>query len=166
MSDVNMRDNTASQRNRRLAGAVGLLLAGGVAGGLVAATGSASAADSALSSAVTVPGPAPAGGAPATRADSATPVRIGEKALTGSNAATAKAAALKAVPGGTVYRVETDADGATYEAHLTRADGTHVTVKFDKSFKVTSIQNGMGAGDLADLAAARSGRPSDRPSVG
>jgi len=60
--------------------------------------------------------------------------------------ATAKAAALKAVPGGTVYRVETDADGATYEAHMTKADGTHVTVKFDKNFMVTSIQDGMGAG--------------------
>jgi hypothetical protein len=57
-----------------------------------------------------------------------------------------KAAALKAVPGGTVYRVETDADGATYEAHMTKADGTRVTVKFDKSFKVTAVQDGMGAG--------------------
>jgi len=73
-------------------------------------------------------------------------VRPGEKVLTAANAATAKAAALKAVPGGTVFRVETDADGATYEAHLTKADGTQVTVKFDQSFKVTAIQNGMGAG--------------------
>jgi hypothetical protein len=73
-------------------------------------------------------------------------VRAGEKALPGTDLATAKAAALKAVPGGTVYRVETDADGATYEAHMTKADGTHVTVKFDKSLKVTVIQSGMGAG--------------------
>jgi hypothetical protein len=55
-----------------------------------------------------------------------------------------KAAALKAVPGGTVYRVETDADGASYEAHMTKADGTRVTVKFDKSFKVTRVEDGMG----------------------
>ena len=66
--------------------------------------------------------------------------------MTGADLATLKAAALKAVPGGTVYRVETDADGATYEAHMTKADGTHVTVKFNKSFAVTAVQNGMGAG--------------------
>jgi hypothetical protein len=29
---------------------------------------------------------------------------------------------------------------------MTKADGTHVTVKFDKDFKITVIQQGMGAG--------------------
>ena len=66
--------------------------------------------------------------------------------MTGTDLATLKAAALKAVPGGTVYRVETDADGATYEAHMTQADGTHVSVKFGKNFAVTAVQAGMGAG--------------------
>ena len=56
-----------------------------------------------------------------------------------------KAAALKAVPGATVIRIETDADGATYEAHLKKADGTLVTVKFDKNMAVTAIQAGMGS---------------------
>ena len=28
---------------------------------------------------------------------------------------------------------------------MTKADGTHVTVKFDKSFAVTAVQDGMGA---------------------
>jgi len=133
--------NRVSQRRKRLIGAASLLLAGGVAGGALAATSSASAADSTAS---TVAAPAATG--PGRPADTATPVRAGEKALTDTDLATAKAAALKAVPGGTVYRVETDADGATYEAHMTKADGTHVTVKFDKSFGVTAIQNGMGAG--------------------
>jgi flavin-dependent dehydrogenase len=64
--------------------------------------------------------------------------------LTGTLAAQAEAAALKAVPGATVDRVETDVDGAVYEAHLTKADGSKVTVKFDKSFAVTAIQAGMG----------------------
>jgi hypothetical protein len=73
-------------------------------------------------------------------------VREGEKAETGANLATMKAAALKAVPGGTVYRVETDADGATYEAHMTTADGTHVTVKLGKNLTVTEVEQGMGAG--------------------
>jgi hypothetical protein len=136
----------ARRRNQRLAGAVGLLLAGGIAGGVLAATNSASAADLATSAAAAPAAGAPAAGAPPAPADSPTPVRAGEVALTGTNLATAKAAALKAVPGGTVYRVETDADGATYEAHMIKADGTHVTVKFNKSFTVTSIQKGMGAG--------------------
>ena len=146
MSDNGMSDKeptTVGRRRRRLAGAVGLLLAGGLAGGVLAATSSASAADSAISTAAAPAATTPAPGAPA---DTATPVRAGEKALTGANLATAKAAALKAVPGGTVFRVETDADGATYEAHMTKADGTHVTVKFDKDFKVTAIQDGMGSG--------------------
>jgi len=50
-----------------------------------------------------------------------TPVRAGEKILTCADWATAKAGALKAVPGGTDYRVETDADGASYEAFMTKA---------------------------------------------
>jgi hypothetical protein len=133
-----------SRRTKRLAGVVGLLLVGGTAGGALAATGSASAAGTSTSpvaawSAAAAPGPG-------ARADTATPVRAGEKAETGTDLATLKAAALKAVPGGTVYRVETDADGATYEAHMTKTDGTQVTVKFDKNFAVTAIQSGMGAG--------------------
>ncbi len=68
-----------------------------------------------------------------------------EVALTGSSADKAKAAALVAVPGATVERVENDSDGATYEAHVVKADGTEVTVKMDASFKVTSIDtHGMG----------------------
>ncbi len=75
------------------------------------------------------------------------PFRDDEKAVSGSTAATLKAAALKAVPGGTVYRVESDAGDGTYEAHMTKADGTEVTVKFDKFLAVTKIESGMGAGD-------------------
>ena len=60
-----------------------------------------------------------------------------------------KAAALKAVPGGTVYRVETDAGDGVYEAHMTKADGTRVTVKLDASFVVTGVEDGMGKGDPA-----------------
>ncbi|MDQ1538339.1 MAG: hypothetical protein QOE58_2732 [Actinomycetota bacterium] len=131
-----------SKRKQRLAGAVGLLLVGGISGGLIAATNSASAQAPAAAS-TTSAATSPDRGRPA---DGPASVHPGEKALTGTAAATAKAAALKAVPGGTVFRVETDADGATYEAHMTKADGTHVTVKFDRNFKVTAIQQGMGAG--------------------
>jgi hypothetical protein len=48
------------------------------------------------------------------------------------------------VPGGTIVRVETDADGnAAYEAHMTKADGTPVTVYVSKSFDVVGVQSGM-----------------------
>jgi uncharacterized membrane protein YkoI len=71
--------------------------------------------------------------------------RSDETVLTGDNAAKAKAAALKALPGATVDRVETEADGnGVYEAHVTKSDGTRATVYFDKDFKVTSVQDGTG----------------------
>jgi uncharacterized membrane protein YkoI len=63
-----------------------------------------------------------------------------EQALTGDTAARVKAAALAKVPGGTVERVETDADhGSPYEAHVRKADGTQLEVLVDKEFKVTAV---------------------------
>ena len=70
----------------------------------------------------------------------------GETLLTGTTADKVKAAALAAVPGGTVIRVENDNEGSPYEAHVKRADGTYVTVKVDTSFKVTSTDDGFGRG--------------------
>lgn len=67
-----------------------------------------------------------------------------EVLLTGDTAAKVTAAALAAVPGGTIERVENDAEGATYEAHMTKADGSHVTVKFDSNFAVTTTETGHG----------------------
>jgi hypothetical protein len=70
----------------------------------------------------------------------------GETVLTGTTAEKVKAAALAAVPGATIIRVETDSAGSPYEAHITKGDGTRVTVKIDASFKVTSTEQGFGAG--------------------
>ncbi|WP_238164616.1 hypothetical protein [Kribbella pittospori] len=45
------------------------------------------------------------------------------------------------------YLVEGDvrqSDGAKYEVHMTKADGTEITVKLDANFKVTSNINGRG----------------------
>jgi hypothetical protein len=67
---------------------------------------------------------------------------ITETLLTGDSATKVTAAAKAAVPGATIERVETDAEGSKYEAHMVKADGTHVTVKVDASFKVTSVENG------------------------
>ena len=78
---------------------------------------------------------------------SATPIRDDEKALSTTDAAKVKAAAEAAVTGGTVFRVESDAGDGKYEAHVAKADGTIVTVKFDANFKVIAIQDGMGLGD-------------------
>ena len=49
---------------------------------------------------------------------------------------------LVKVPNATVVRVETDADGnAAYEAHMTKADGTPVTVYVDKGFDVVGVDS-------------------------
>jgi hypothetical protein len=67
--------------------------------------------------------------------------RSDESLLTGDALAKVTAVAEDKVPGGTVIRVETDADGvAAYEAHMTKADGTPVTVYVDKSFDFVSVQ--------------------------
>ena len=66
--------------------------------------------------------------------------RPGETPLTGTTAAKVKAAALAKLPGSTVVRVETDADGGVYEAHVTKADGSPATVKVSKQFTVTAVE--------------------------
>lgn len=68
--------------------------------------------------------------------------RSDETVLTGDAASKVAAAAQAKVSGGTIVRVETDADGnAAYEAHMTKADGTPVTVYVDKSFNVVSVES-------------------------
>ena len=71
----------------------------------------------------------------------------GERLLTGSDASAITTAAEAAVPGATVIRVETDSNGgATYEAHMQKADGSYVTVQFDANLKVTGTIDGFGPG--------------------
>jgi hypothetical protein len=70
--------------------------------------------------------------------------RSDETLLTGDTAAKVRQLALAKVPGGTIVRVETDADGnAAYEAHMVKADGTPITVYVNKQFQVVSVQTGM-----------------------
>jgi hypothetical protein len=67
--------------------------------------------------------------------------RSDETLLTGDALAKVTAIAKEKVPGGTIVRVETDADGnAAYEAHMTKADGTPVTVYVDSNFNFVSVQ--------------------------
>lgn len=66
--------------------------------------------------------------------------RSDETVLTGDAFAKVKAIALDKVSGGTVVRVETDADGhAAYEAHMVKADGSPTTVYVDASFNFVSM---------------------------
>ena len=73
--------------------------------------------------------------------DPSKPMRSDETLLTGDTAAKVTAAAKAKEPGATIERVETDSDGV-YEAHMVRADGTHITVQVDASFAVTGVQEG------------------------
>jgi uncharacterized membrane protein YkoI len=153
---MNASENTSVNRTRkaRIAGMTGLIAAGAIAGGVLASTAGASAATTSSTAATTAATPAATSATAPTNPTvtdpkSSTPVRSDEKAVTAAIAATLKTKALAAVPGGTVYRIETDAGDATYEAHMTKADGTLVTVKFDANLNVTSVETGMGQGDPA-----------------
>jgi hypothetical protein len=156
---------------RKLAGPVGLVAAGLLAGGVLAATLSASA-DTATPSptAPSAPGGSGQGVAPQGDGDPHHSQRSDETLLTGDAASKVRAAALAKYPGATIERAETDSDGV-YEAHLVTADGQHVTVEVDKSYKVTGLEahgpggpgghhggrpNDNDADDAADQAAPTS----------
>jgi hypothetical protein len=67
--------------------------------------------------------------------------RPDETLLTGDALDKVTAAAKAKVPGGTIVRVETDADGnAKYEAHMTDASGNEVTVYVDESYDVVGTE--------------------------
>ena len=128
-----------------IAGAIAVSTLAGGALGAVLINGSASAADSTTSTTAA----SGTDNSTNTAAQAPDPTKGGhvangitEQLLTGDTADKVKATALAAVEGGTVQRVENDAEGATYEAHMTKADGTQVTVKLDADFEVTGIETG------------------------
>jgi hypothetical protein len=132
--------NTA--RSWVVTGALALGAVIGAAGIANAATGSSSSTNPvAPAFAANGPSGAPPAGAPNPATMSHGP---GETLLTGSTASSVKAAALAAVPGAKVIRVENDSAGAAYEAHLQKTDGSYVTAKLDKGFHVTATQSGFG----------------------
>jgi uncharacterized membrane protein YkoI len=70
------------------------------------------------------------------------PQRSDETLLTGATATRVREAALARVSGGTIERVETDADRHTaYEAHMTDANGNRVTVYVNAQFEVVSVES-------------------------
>jgi hypothetical protein len=152
-------------KKKQILGAAGLVTAGILAGSIMSVAGAANAAtdttasgttSSSSSTATTTPptfggaNGAPAGTNGQAPADfnpgGAASVRSDETQVTGSDADRLKAAAEARVSGATAFRVETDGDGAAYEVHMKKADGSLVTVKFDSSFNITSVEDGMGAG--------------------
>ena len=114
-------------------------VAGGSYGIASAATGSSSA-----TTATTTTTAAPTVSAAPPGATAQNPwgnQRSDETLLTGDVLAKVTAIAESKVSGGTIVRVETDADGvATYEAHMTKADGSPVTVYVDSSFQFVSMR--------------------------
>lgn len=152
-------------KNRRIGLKIALVTAGLAAGAIGAtALGANAATTSGSGTAGTASTTSSAGtrtGAPTGQPNpgGSAPVRSDEKSVTSAQEATLKAAALKAVPGSTVIRVETDAGDATYEVHMKKADGSLVTVKFDKSLAVTKVEDGMGTGDPAPAGAGQGGMP-------
>jgi hypothetical protein len=121
-------------------GVVALAVLGAIAVGASAVAGAASNSGSSGNS-----GASSNQGSAARPADPATLSHgPGETLLTDGTADKVKQAALDKVPGATVIRVETDSDGSPYEAHLQKADGSEVTVKVDKSFNATAVENGFG----------------------
>jgi hypothetical protein len=65
-----------------------------------------------------------------------------EKAVTGEAAARAKAAAVKAVGGGTAGDVTTNYFGDGYEVTVTKSDGSKVELHLDSSFDVMGPPGG------------------------
>jgi hypothetical protein len=118
--------------------AVALGVAFGSYGVASAASGSSSSSTTTGSTAATSTPAAPPG------PSSANPwgnQRSDETVLTGDALAKVKAIALDKLSGGTIVRVETDADGhAAYEAHMVKADGTPTTVYVDSNFNFVSVE--------------------------
>jgi hypothetical protein len=130
---MDMQERRWSPGSLVVAAAIAVGVAAGSYGVASAASGSGSGSSSTTPS-VTAPSAARPWGLQ----------RSDETTLTGETAAKVRALALAKVSGGTIVRVETDADGnAAYEAHMIKADGTPVTVYLNQQFQVVSVQTGM-----------------------
>jgi uncharacterized membrane protein YkoI len=122
----------------------GAALVGGAVGANLIGTANAQTSSDSSSAAPTAPSAGQPRQAPDWTKGGHQANGITETVLTGDDATKATAAAEAAVPGATAQRVETDAEGATYEVHMTKSDGSVVTVKLDSNFTVTGTVDGMG----------------------
>jgi hypothetical protein len=153
-------DASAQQSGYKRKAVIGLVVAGAVAGGVAAATMSASAATTPTTGATSETGEGQ--GAPPARHHGAPVSDAITKSLT--------AKALAKYPGGTVQRVESNPDGTSYEVHMAKSDGTRITLKYDKNLAFVSEENapsrGMGPGGCTDHKLPNGERPKGGPRGG
>lgn len=131
-------------KNRIITGAAAVVAAAGLAFGaasLANADDNSTSTPSPTSTGAAQDGSQQRQGAPNGNTDPSKPMRSDEQLLTGDTLAKVTAAVKAKEPDATVERVETDSEGV-YEAHMVRADGTHITVQVDKDFAVTNVQEG------------------------
>ncbi|MGN6089988.1 MAG: hypothetical protein ACTHNT_11935 [Actinomycetales bacterium] len=135
-----MRTNRTTRRVALLAGGfvTGAALAGALGASATTSTPapSSSTASSSTASSSTAQSPGSESGN-----------RPQETPLTGDSLSKVTAAISAKYPGATIERAETDADGGgTYEAHITKKDGSRVTVLFNTSFSITGEEAGGRGG--------------------
>ena len=126
-------------------GSFAALALGGSAIANATSSTSSSSAGSAAATAATAA--APAQPAPSMPAHGSAAHEDQEKAVTGDAATKAKAAAVKAIGGGTATDVTTDFTGDGYEVTLKQADGSAIEVHMDTSFNVVAGPGGGGPAD-------------------
>ena len=122
--------------------AVGALALGLVGGGYgIASAATGSSPTTAASSNAAKPAAAPTASSAPSAQKPWGGQRSDESVLTGDALSKVTALAQAKVSGGTIVRVETDADGHdAYEVHMTNASGAPVTVYVDKQFNVVSVE--------------------------
>ena len=130
----------------------------GIASAASGSSSNGSSASSAPQFAASGPAAAPSGGQSWGRQ------RSDETPLTGDALSKVTALAKAKVPGGTIVRVETDADGnSAYEAHMVKADGSPVTVYVSKQFEVVSVESACTEGPAVRSRPRAARAPSPRP---
>ena len=123
--------------------AVGAAIGGAAIGGAAIANAASSPSTTSATSTTT---PAPSQSRQGFPAPGTAAHEDAEKPVTGTAAAKARAAAVRAVGGGTAGPVTTDFTGSGYETTVTKSDGTKVEVHLDTSFKVMQGPGGHGEG--------------------
>jgi hypothetical protein len=133
----------------------GALAVATVTGGAVGASflGSANAATTSTASSSTTS--SATASQPAMPAHGTAAHEDAEKAVTGTAATQAQAAAVKSVGSGTAGSVTTDFTGQGYEVTVTKSDGSQVEVHLDSTFSV--VQGGPQGAPIGNAPSASAG---------
>jgi hypothetical protein len=157
--DVREPGEQPAAKGRRWARSAALVGSGVVAGGILAGTLTATAADD--------DAPTSTDGTAAECADGrGGGPRGDEEELTGDTAASVREAVLAEYPDASIRRLETDSDGV-YEAHILTTDDERLTVELDESFAITGTEThdgprpGRGHGPRAGQGSTDEGSTDD-----